>query len=137
MAERGMDIVDNSPMAETAGDAMSDAERTARGAVERAQARAHKFGARAQERADAGVDTAAERVATAAGKLRERAGQSSGIPAEAEAKVADTMERTAGYLKEHHSAEILGDLEAYVKAHPMRALAGAVICGFLLGKVLR
>lgn len=137
MAERETDIVDNSPMSETAHDVVGEAERTAHGAAAKAEEKARELRAKAQERADAGVEKAAERVATAAEKLRERADQSSGIPAEAEAIVADTMQRTAGYLKEHDSAEILGDVQAYVRAHPMRALAGAAIGGFILARVLR
>jgi ElaB/YqjD/DUF883 family membrane-anchored ribosome-binding protein len=47
------------------------------------------------------------------------------------------MESAAGYLKEHSTTEMWEDLEHYAKEHPGQALAGAVVTGFLLGRILR
>lgn len=144
MQQRKTETVDNSPMpdrsrelARDAEDARESTEQKAQEYGGKAQDRAGEMAAKAQEKADMGVDKAADSVASVAEKVREKADQSSGIQAEAGTKVADTMEKTAGYLKNHDSAEILDDVEAYVKAHPMQALAGAVIGGFIIGKILR
>jgi ElaB/YqjD/DUF883 family membrane-anchored ribosome-binding protein len=59
------------------------------------------------------------------------------MPAQAGVKVADTMESAAGYLREHNTEDMVGDLEKYVKAHPTTALAGAVVAGFFIGRILR
>jgi ElaB/YqjD/DUF883 family membrane-anchored ribosome-binding protein len=91
---------------------------------------------KAKEKADEGIDRAAEGVQGAADKLRDRAERQSGVAADAGTKVADTMERSAEYLREHDTEQILDDLEQYVRKHPVQALAGAVVGGFIIGRLL-
>jgi ElaB/YqjD/DUF883 family membrane-anchored ribosome-binding protein len=50
---------------------------------------------------------------------------------------ASTMEKTATYVREHSTNEMLNDVETYVKEHPAQSVAGAVVAGFLLGRILR
>lgn len=109
----------------------------ARDAASRVQEKAQELMPKAQEQADAGVEKAAEGLQGAADKIREHAATSDGIHAQASTKVADTMERTAGYLRENDTQAIMDDLESYVKEHPMQALAGAIIGGFVVGRMLR
>jgi hypothetical protein len=59
------------------------------------------------------------------------------MPAQAGAKAADALDNASGYLRTHETSEILNDVESYAKAHPAQALAGAVVAGFVLGRILR
>ena len=101
------------------------------------QDQAQEYGEKAQEQLDAGKDQAASGMKKAADVLRDKTGQSSGMTAQAGTKVADTMESAAGYLREHDTAQMWDDLEAYVREHPAQALAGAAFAGFLFGRILR
>ena len=103
----------------------------------RAREAAGEYGQKAQEQIDKGTDQAAGGLEQAAEKLRAQAGGSEGMPAQAGVKVADSMETAASYLREHNSEDILNDVEHYVKGHPTQALVGAVVAGFLIGRVLR
>jgi ElaB/YqjD/DUF883 family membrane-anchored ribosome-binding protein len=52
-------------------------------------------------------------------------------------KVAEGMERSATYLREHSTEDMRGDVERYVREHPMQAMAGALVAGFVLSRILR
>ena len=43
----------------------------------------------------------------------------------------------ATYLRQHDTNEIMEDFEVYAKKHPTQTLVGAVVAGFLLGRLLR
>ena len=105
--------------------------------MQKAQEKASEFGQKAQEQADMGLDKAAGTVDRAATQLRERAQQQGGVQAEVGTKVADGLDKTAGYLQEHDTAEIMDDVERYVREHPLQAMAGAVVGGFVLARILR
>jgi ElaB/YqjD/DUF883 family membrane-anchored ribosome-binding protein len=165
MQKRDLDIVDNSPMAAgspqaddltqqsgytPATEMQTELGRPERGTMQgqqgtqqkvketasKAQDKASEMGQKAQEKVDQGMDSAAGGMESAASKLREQAENMDGMPAQAGTKVADTMERTAGYLRERDSAEIMDDIEQYVREHPMQAVAGAIAGGFLIGRIL-
>jgi hypothetical protein len=101
------------------------------------QEKASEMAERAQERAEVGREQAAGGMHSAADQIRERTGSSEGMPREAGAKVAETMDSTANYLQEHSTSEIWNDVELYVRKHPGQALAGAVVAGLLIGRILR
>jgi ElaB/YqjD/DUF883 family membrane-anchored ribosome-binding protein len=90
----------------------------------------------AKERAAAGKDQAASGLERAAQVTHERVAGSEGMPAQAGTKVADVMEDTAKYLRTHDTNEIWRDVESYARSHPIQALAGAVVGGFVLGKLI-
>jgi ElaB/YqjD/DUF883 family membrane-anchored ribosome-binding protein len=92
---------------------------------------------RAISGADKGREKAAEGLGSAAEKMRSRAEEDTGMRGTVEGKAAEAMDKTAGYLKEHDSQELMHDLEEYVKAHPMQAAAGALVAGFVLAKIVR
>jgi hypothetical protein len=73
---------------------------------------------------------------SAADMVREKL-PSEGVVGKAGTKAADTLERTAGYLREHESTELWGDVQEYVKQHPASALVGALAAGFVLSRILR
>jgi ElaB/YqjD/DUF883 family membrane-anchored ribosome-binding protein len=91
----------------------------------------------ARQKADEGMNKAAEGMEGTAGKLRERAESMGGMQAKAGEKVADGMEKTAGYLRDKDTQQIMDDVEKYVKEHPMQAVAGALVGGFLISRILR
>jgi ElaB/YqjD/DUF883 family membrane-anchored ribosome-binding protein len=98
--------------------------------------RASQFGHRARGQADAGKEKAATGMHRAAERMRERGGGSEGFAGQASTKAADGMDKAADYLKERNPDEMLKDAERYAKEHPGQAIAGAVVAGFLLGKIL-
>jgi ElaB/YqjD/DUF883 family membrane-anchored ribosome-binding protein len=113
----------------------------ARHATEEARHKAEEMGQQARERAqhtaEQGKDATASGLDTAAEQIRERVGQGDGTAAQAGTKVADNLERTAGYLREHETGEMWQDLERYVRDHPVQAAAGALVAGFFVGRMLR
>jgi ElaB/YqjD/DUF883 family membrane-anchored ribosome-binding protein len=164
---RNKDIVDNSPLASPEGADMTqqsgytpvreerspytgDTERDASmgdesaagmsggGRARReASAMTQKAREQASQVADEATTTAGESMESVASKLREGTEGQGGMAGQAGTKVADSMENTASYLKEHDTQEMLDDLERYVREHPMQALAGAIVGGFLIGRVFR
>jgi ElaB/YqjD/DUF883 family membrane-anchored ribosome-binding protein len=103
----------------------------------KAQEKAGEVGGKVQDRADAGIDRAAEGIQQAAAGMRERFEDQGGMPGQVGTRVADGLERTAGYLREHDSAEMWSDAESFIKEHPLQACAGALVAGFFVGRVLR
>ena len=101
----------------------------ATGAVEKAQSTV-KSGA------DAGMDRASEGMSTAAERLRERSESTGGIQKEVGVKAAEAMEKTATYLKEHDSGEVMSQIETYIREHPIQSAAGALVAGYVLGKIM-
>jgi ElaB/YqjD/DUF883 family membrane-anchored ribosome-binding protein len=138
-------IADNSPLART--ETQQSGYTPARDfgteqdtGVDRMKQKAGDTKDRVQEKvkdtAEQGIDRTAEGVQSAADRIRTQAEERGGMTAEAGTKVADTMERTAGYLREHDSEQIMDDVERYVRDHPVQAVAGAVVGGFILGRLL-
>jgi ElaB/YqjD/DUF883 family membrane-anchored ribosome-binding protein len=109
-------VVDNSPMAKQT----TELARDVRDATQR--------------KADAGIERAAEGMRAAADKLRERADHVDGLRSDAGERVADTLGRSADYLRDHDSEQLLGEVKAYVRKHPVQAVASAIVGGLLFGK---
>jgi hypothetical protein len=101
-------------------------------ARERASAMSHK----AQQRAEQGKEKAATGMHRAADRIRERGSGSEGLAGQASSKAANGMDKAADYLKDHNTDEMLKDAERYAKEHPGQAIVGAVVAGFLLGKII-
>ena len=51
--------------------------------------------------------------------------------------IADGMESTASYLREHDFEDMRDDLINICRRHPAQALLSALAAGFLLGRVIR
>ena len=92
---------------------------------------------KAMDTADQAVDKAAEGMESAADTVREKLGSSSGVTGTAATKLADSMEKTSGYLREHDTQEIMEDVDRYIREHPTQAIIGAVAVGFVIGRMLR
>ncbi len=92
---------------------------------------------KAEATADKAMDTGADQMQSTADTIREKVEGQGGIPEKAGTAVADGMERTATYLREHDSKEVMEDVENYIREHPMQAVVGAVAFGLIVGRVLR
>jgi ElaB/YqjD/DUF883 family membrane-anchored ribosome-binding protein len=112
------------------------AEEQAKEYAEQAKNKASEMADEGKKRAEAGKDQAASSLERAAQVTHERVAGSEGMPAQAGTKVADVMEDTAKYLRTHDTNEIWRDVESYARSHPVQALAGAVVGGFVLGKLI-
>lgn len=122
---------------EQAGQVATKAQEKAGEVAAIGKEKAGELGHKAQEGADVGLDKAADGMQRAADQMRDRLATGDGVQAQVGTKVADTMERTAGYLREHDTTELWGDVETFVREHPMQAAVGALAAGFVLGRIVR
>ena len=119
-------------------DRAMDVQEQAGDVAEKAQEQAAAVKDRAMEQAEVGKQKAASGLHSAAEQLRNRTGDAEeGVKSQVVTKAADTMEQTATYLEEHEASEIWEDFERFVKEHPMQAAAGALVAGFVVGRILR
>ncbi|TAK80487.1 MAG: hypothetical protein EPO16_00640 [Dehalococcoidia bacterium] len=106
-------------------------------AMEQAQELAPKARETAYSAAESGREGAADAIERAATQIEGRVGGVEGMPAKAAGRAAQGMHVAAEYLEHHETAEIIDDVEQYVRTHPMRSLTAAVATGFIVGRVLR
>ena len=118
---------------DTAGD---NTEKKVRDISSKVRETTGEVGHEAQVAREKGRVQAATSLERAAGKLHEQATETDGLPAEAGARVAEGMETAATYLRDHTPHNMVTNVESYVRAHPVRALAGGVIAGLVIGRVL-
>jgi ElaB/YqjD/DUF883 family membrane-anchored ribosome-binding protein len=116
---------------------MDQAERSGTQARDTMSQKATEFTDKARERTDEGMNKAAGAMDDTAQKLRDRTEGQGGVQAKAGEKVAEGMEKTAGYLREKDTQQIMDDVEDYVREHPVQAIAGALVGGFVLARILR
>jgi hypothetical protein len=50
---------------------------------------------------------------------------------------ADSLKSSARYVRKHDGGRMVDDIESLIKAHPGKALLGAVILGFVAGRAFR
>jgi ElaB/YqjD/DUF883 family membrane-anchored ribosome-binding protein len=98
---------------------------------------AQETASQAKEQLERGREHAGEYAENAAEMVREKAHERGGVQEKVGVKAADAMERTAGYLRENRTDEIWDDIERLAREHPIQALGGAVLAGFLIGRILR
>jgi ElaB/YqjD/DUF883 family membrane-anchored ribosome-binding protein len=101
------------------------------------QDQASKAGSKLQDQADMGIDKAAGGLESAAEQMRGRFEDKGGMQGQMGTKVADSLEKTAGYLRDHEADQIWQDVENFVKDHPIQSAAGAAVAGFVIARVLR
>lgn len=104
--------------------------------AQRAHERATAY-ERAMEQAEAGRQKAASGLRSAADQIRRRGMEAEGSRAQAIARAADTVDKSAQYLDEHEAREMWGTFETFVREHPFQAAAGALAAGVLIGRILR
>lgn len=116
--------------------AMTGTQTRDEGTAEKAKARVEEAGRKAKETADENLTKAAGGLETAAERLREKT-PDEGMMGEASEKVASGVESAAGYLRDKDTSQIVEDIESYAREHPMQAVGGALVAGFLIGRILR
>ena len=104
---------------------------------DKAGEKASEYGAKLQETADAGIDRAADGLEKAAGQLRTRAEDGGGVQEKVGVRVADGLDKTSQYLRDHEAQEIWTDVEQFVKEHPMQAAVGAAVAGYVVAKMMK
>jgi ElaB/YqjD/DUF883 family membrane-anchored ribosome-binding protein len=92
---------------------------------------------KAMETADQARERTAEGAESAADTIREQVEGKGGIQEAAGTRLADGMEKTATYLREHDTQTMIEDIERYVREHPTQAVLGAVAAGFIIGRILK
>lgn len=112
--------------------------------TEQLRERATEMAGRAEETLNQGMKQAAERIDGLANRLDqvadERLGGGTGATAragEVAHSVADTLESVAGYLRNHDTQALRGDLERQMRDRPLQTLMVAVAAGWLVGKIVR
>lgn len=102
-----------------------------------AQEKAHEMGETLHHKADAGMDAAASGLGQAASMLREQGAQQEGAVGTAAARTADTLESASSYLQGKDTAQILDDIEAFVRQRPVESVAIAAGIGFVLSRIVK
>ncbi len=91
----------------------------------------------ATEKVEQARESTAEQMASTASTVRDQFEGKGGVQEKAGVAVADGMEKTAQYLREHDTQAMMTDVERFVREHPTQAVVGAVAVGFIVGRILR
>jgi ElaB/YqjD/DUF883 family membrane-anchored ribosome-binding protein len=122
--------------ADAAASRMDEAKsRIQEGASELGQ-RAAEFGRAAVDALDARRGTAASGLDSAASSLDANANKLPPRVGAVARQAAETLGAGADYVRDNSVRDAVTDLQGYVKAHPTQALIGAVVLGFLAGRML-
>jgi cell division septum initiation protein DivIVA len=119
------------------------AQNTASNVAQQARDTASNLGQKAQDvassaqhKTDDALSSMGERVSSLAGTLRSSVPQE-GVVGSTAAVVADKLDSTGRYLKEHGVSEIKDDLADIVRGHPIPSLLVVFGVGFLAGMAMR
>ena len=84
-------------------------------------------------------ESVAEGLGQVASTLHEKAGSVPGGPkiVNLTHSIADGMESTATYLREHDFSEMRGDLMSICRKYPTQSVVAALAIGFLVGRSVR
>ncbi len=86
------------------------------------------------QRTEQGKEKAASKLEYASDQIRSQA--QGGPAAPVGEKVAGTLDKTADYLHEHETTEIIDDVRSFIRRNPLPAVVGAAFAGFLLARCL-
>ena len=105
-------------------------------AAHQAKQRAADIGRNAAQSFEKGKDSAVQTLQNTASKIRSTAPQSGRVGAVAN-RAADTIDRTATYMRDHDMRDMMGDVEGVVRRNPGPSLLVAAAFGFLIGSAIR
>ena len=128
---------DASAVLDAASDKASGFQEKATEKASELQEKASEVGTKLHESAEAGIDRAADGLEKAAVQLRSRAEDGGGVQEKVGVRVADGLDKTSQYLRDHEAQEIWTDVEQFVKDHPMQAAVGALVAGYVVAKVMK
>lgn len=114
-------------------DRMDDIRERAAGIGSKIKEKASQFGSSVSQSADRQRENAAKGLDRAASSLHEGVGSA----AKAGHNLADGMESTASYLRNHSFGDMGNDVMTLCRKHPVQALVSAAVVGFLVGRVIR
>lgn len=118
-----------------AKDAASKLSQKAQDTMENASDKAKELAASARERAGETAINVGSKMSDLADTIRERAPHE-GYVGRAAGAVADQLEAGGHYLQERGLEEILADLGAVVRNHPLPSVLVVLGVGYLLGKAM-
>jgi ElaB/YqjD/DUF883 family membrane-anchored ribosome-binding protein len=99
----------------------------------RIKEKATQFGSTMSEQADRQRENAAKGLDRAASSLHDGIGSA----AKMGHGLADGMESTATYLRDHSFGEMGNDVMTLCRRHPVQALVSAAVLGFIVGRAIR
>lgn len=102
-----------------------------------AREKAGEFAGQAQHRADEGMHKAAQTMDQAAEKLRQRGSEQGGTMGQVAGTAADTLGSASQYLQGTDTAEMMDQVEAYIRQNPVQSLLIAAGVGFVLSKAFK
>jgi ElaB/YqjD/DUF883 family membrane-anchored ribosome-binding protein len=102
-----------------------------------AREKASEVGMKAKEMAHTGKEKAGTGLTAAGEKILERTENMSGVTGTVGRKIGSGLESTGHYLKDKQAGEIWDDVETFVKEHPVQSVAGAVVAGIIVGRLLK
>lgn len=95
--------------------------------------KASQFGSTMSQTADRQRENAAKGLDRAASSLHDGVGSAAKVGH----GLADGMESTASYLRNHSFGEMGNDVADMCRKHPVQALLSAAVLGFLVGRAIR
>jgi ElaB/YqjD/DUF883 family membrane-anchored ribosome-binding protein len=104
---------------------------------EEAREKVGQMSEKAQVRADEGMHRAAQTMDEAADKLRQRGSEQGGTFGQVASTAADTLDSASTYLENTDTAEMIDQVEAYIRKNPMQSLLIAAGVGFVLSKAFK
>ena len=110
-----------------------DAQERAAGIASKIKDKASQFGSTVSQTAERQRENAAKGLNRAAVGLHDGVGSA----AKMAHGVADGMESTAAYLRDHSFGDMGTDLMSACRRHPVQAMISAVVVGFVLGRAIR
>jgi len=120
-------------------DTVSDIKDRATGFASKVREKAGEVGSTVSETVGRQRENAAGGLDRVASTIHENAGSLPGGQKAARAahSLADGMESTASYLREHDFKTMGDDLMGVCRRHPAQALISALAIGFLMGRAVR
>jgi ElaB/YqjD/DUF883 family membrane-anchored ribosome-binding protein len=85
---------------------------------------------------DASRDAVASRIESAGNVVHDQATRLSGASQEWGRVTAQTMDRTAQYIRQRSVRQMLSDVETLVKNNPIPSVVGAIVMGFIVGRAV-
>jgi hypothetical protein len=95
--------------------------------------KATQFGSTVSTTVDRQRETAARGLDRAASSLHDGVGSAAKVGH----GVADGMESTASYLRNHSFGDMGNDVMTLCRKHPVQALVSAAVLGFVMGRLIR
>ena len=130
----------NSENTSDLSDTISDAKDRAAGFASKLKDKASQVVSTVSDTVGRQRDNVAGGLDRAASTIHEKAGSLPGVgqkAANAANTLADGMESTASYLRDHDLKDVGASMAGICRKYPVQSLLSAVAVGFLLGRALR